>query len=256
LEILECLRICERTQLPTTAGHNNRCAEMLATVRRGPFARSTQEERIEFLLTRLRKTDCKVAFGDHALEHTLSFQRRVQSIKQEFLRRGASTPLGITQDYWDRTEAQQRGALHAHILVWLRKRKSHPHWQALPPVPRTVKGNGPKQRPLGSQPQLQSPLKIQHDSCYQNAEMGRVSAEMPRPSVTPRDWGGYDVEMLRVASLARTILIRLKYLHICSPVYCLKNSSSCRFFFPWPYPASANEYRQQRVCHMSERITS
>ena len=249
-------RICERIQLPTTAGHNNRCAEMLATVRRGPFARSTQEERIEFLLTRLRKTDCKVAFGDHALEHTLSFQRRVQSIKQEFLRRGASTPLGITQDYWDRTEAQQRGALHAHILVWLRKRKSHPHWQALPPVPRTVKGNGPKQRPLGSQPQLQSALKIQHDSCYQNAEMGRVSAEMPRPTVTPRDWGGYDVEMLRVASLARTILIRLKYLHICSPVYCLKNSSSCRFFFPWPHPAFANQYRQQRVRHMSERITS
>ena len=90
---------------------------MLATVRRGPFARSTQEERIEFLLTRLRKSDCKVTFSDHALEHTLSFQRRVQSIKQEFLRRGATTPLGIPQDYWDRTEAQQRGALHAHILV-------------------------------------------------------------------------------------------------------------------------------------------
>ena len=32
-----------------TITHNNRCAEMLATVRRGPFARSTQEERIEFL---------------------------------------------------------------------------------------------------------------------------------------------------------------------------------------------------------------
>ena len=31
-----------------TITHNNRCAEMLATVRRGPFARSTQEERIEF----------------------------------------------------------------------------------------------------------------------------------------------------------------------------------------------------------------
>ena len=177
-----------------TITHNNRCAEMLATVRRGPFARSTQEERIEFLLTRVKKSDCKVAFADHALEHTLSFQRRVQSIKLEFLRRGVSTPLGIPQDYWDRTEAQQRGALHAHILVWLRKRKSHPHWQALPPVPRTVKGNGPKQRPLGS-PQLQSPQKIQHDSCYQLAEMGRVSAEMPRPTVTPGDWGGYDVEL-------------------------------------------------------------
>ena len=87
--------------------------------------------------------------------------------------------------------------------------------QALPPIPRTVKGNGPKQRPLGS-PQLQAPQKIQHDSCYQLAEMGRVSAEMPRPTVTPGDWGGFDVEMLRIAALARTILIRLKYLHICT----------------------------------------
>ena len=218
-----------------TITHNNRCAEMLATVRRGPFARSTQEERIEFLLTRVKKSDCKVAFADHALEHTLSFQRRVQSIKLEFLRRGASTPLGIPQDYWDRTEAQQRGALRAHILVWLRKRKAHDHWQALPPVPRTVKGNGPKQRPLSS-PQMQSPHKIQHDSCYQLAEMGRVSAEMPRPTVTHGgDWGGYGADVLRIAALARTILIRLKYLHICSPVYCLKDRSSCRFFFPWPY---------------------
>ena len=217
---------------------------MLATVRRGPFASSTQEERIEFLLTRVKKSDCKVAFSDHALEHTLSFQRRVQSIKLEFLRRGVCTPLGIPQDYWDRTEAQQRGALHAHILVWLRKRKQHDHWQALPPVPRTVKGSGPKQRPLSS-PQMQSPHKIQHDSCYHLAEMARVSAEMPRPTVTPGDWGGFDADMLRIAALARTILIRLKYLHICSPAYCLKDRSSCRFFFPWPYPACDNQSRQE-----------
>ena len=102
-----CILLCAAPhvglmQEMVTITHNNRCAEMLATVRRGPFARSTQEERIEFLLTRMRKSDCKVAFADHALEHILSFQRRVQSIKEEFLRRGSSTPLGIPQDYWDR----------------------------------------------------------------------------------------------------------------------------------------------------------
>ena len=42
---------------------------MLATVRRGPFAAPTQEEKIEFLLTRMKKSDCKIAFADHALEH-------------------------------------------------------------------------------------------------------------------------------------------------------------------------------------------
>ena len=85
-------------QSMVTITHNNRCAEMLATVRRGPFAAPTQEEKIEFLLTRMKKSDCKVAFADHALEHTLSFQRRVHSIKHDFLRRGVATPLGITQD--------------------------------------------------------------------------------------------------------------------------------------------------------------
>ena len=71
---------------------------MLATVRRGSFAAPTQEENIEFVLIRMKKSDCKVAFADHALEHTLSFQRRVRSIKQDFLRRGVATPLGITQE--------------------------------------------------------------------------------------------------------------------------------------------------------------
>ena len=58
--------------------------------------------------------------------------------------------------------------------------------------------------------------------------MGRVSGEMVRPIVKPGDWGGYDVQMLRVGALARTVLIRLKYLHICSPVYYLKDAPRIR----------------------------
>ena len=214
-----------------TITHQNRCAEMLATVRRGPFAKATPEERIEYLLTRVRKTNLSVTFADHALEHTLSFQRRVCSIKREFLKRGATTPLGIPQDYWDRTEAQQRGALHAHILVWFRKRQQAKNWQALPPNPRSVSGHGPKQQRLGSvAPQPPQPHHaLQHDSCYQLSEMARVSGEMVRPIVRPGDWGGYDVERLRVGALARTVLIRLKYLHICSPVYCLKERASVSY---------------------------
>lgn len=207
--------------------HNNKCAEMLAVVRRGPFARPTAEERIEYLLTRVHKSSCGVAFAQHALEHTLSFQRRVQAIKLDFLRRCTPTPLGVCHDFWDRTEAQQRGALHSHILVWFRKRRTHPNWVALRPVERVVKGDGPKQRRLDSAGSGLPPLpqgRVQHDTCYQMFDMGRVSGEMVRPTVTPGDWGGYDVEMLRIGSLARTVLVRLKYLHVCSPVYCLKDS--------------------------------
>ena len=52
-------------------------------------------------------------------------------------------------DWWDRTEAQQRGALHSHILVWYKRRASRGDYSALPPVPRTAKGNDSKQRPKG-----------------------------------------------------------------------------------------------------------
>ena len=181
---------------------------MLAVVRRGPFARPTADERIEYLLTRVHKSSCGVAFARHALEHTLSFQRRVQAIKLDFLKRCTPTPLGVCHDFWDRTEAQQRGALHSHILVWFRKRRTHPRWVALRPVERVVKGDGPKQRRTDSAVGGPSPLpqgRVQHDTCYQMFDMGRVSGEMVRPIVTPGDWGGYDVEMLRIGALARTV---------------------------------------------------
>ena len=40
---------------------------------------------------------------------------------------------------------------------------------------------------------------------------------------------------LYIAGLARTIQMRLPYLHRCSPIYCLKDRPCCRFFYPWPY---------------------
>ena len=53
---------------------------------------------------------------NYALEHVLSYQRRVAMAKESFMRRGKKTLLGIFSDCWDRTEAQMRAALHAHIL--------------------------------------------------------------------------------------------------------------------------------------------
>ena len=91
---------------------------MLAVVRRGPFSVPTQEERIEFLLTRVRKSNCSVEFAQHALEHTLSFQRRVHAIKVDFLKRGVVTPLGITQDYLDRIVAVVL-VVRVFVLNWV-----------------------------------------------------------------------------------------------------------------------------------------
>jgi len=89
-----------------TISHNDNCAEMLAATRRGAFATPTEEERIEYLLTRVRKTERRPAFEKSALEHVLSYQRRVHAIKLNFMTKNAETPLGIIRDWWDRAPAR------------------------------------------------------------------------------------------------------------------------------------------------------
>ena len=82
---------------------------------------------------------------------------------------------------------------------------------------------------------------------YHRAEMARVTAEMVRPDVSGGQWGGYDVEKMRIAGLARAIQSRL-LLHVCSPKYCLQDRSTCRFFFPWPHqPHQCYDNNTERV---------
>ena len=64
---------------------------------------------IEYLLGRTKKTERRAAFERCPLEHVLSYQRRIALIKHIILTRGSTTPLGKILDFWDRTEAQQRG---------------------------------------------------------------------------------------------------------------------------------------------------
>ena len=79
-----------------------RRADFNSYVRRGPFSPPTAQEKIEYLLTRLPKTEARKDFESHALEHVMSFQRRVVACKREFLARQKRTPLGIVEDYWDK----------------------------------------------------------------------------------------------------------------------------------------------------------
>ena len=62
----------------------------------------TNEEMIEYLLQRKRRDQERPAFENHSLEHVIAFQRRVQSLKENFMRRGSRTPLGVVKDWWDR----------------------------------------------------------------------------------------------------------------------------------------------------------
>ena len=108
------------------------------------------------------------------------------------------------------------------------------NWEPLSTIPATRKGAEPKQRPL-----THTPMRLeadQEDSVYQLSELARISAEMPRPDVSSEGvkWGGFDWDTLRIAGLARAVLVKLNYLHVCTPAYCLLNRATCRFFYPWP----------------------
>ena len=86
-------------------------------------------------------------------------------------------------------EAQQRGALHNHILVWFKKRLLPNDYSALRPVEKTVKGNDWKQRPKnqkvdkvihcrGKTADGKKDLRTHEDNIYHSFEIGRVWTEM------------------------------------------------------------------------------
>ena len=103
------------------------CAEMLASIRRGPGAAPTDEDKIDYLMHRRPHAQERPAFEHYSFEHdswthelllscpftsvmsprrclrqqVLSYQRRVHAIKENFLKRGSRTPLGRAMDWWD-----------------------------------------------------------------------------------------------------------------------------------------------------------
>ena len=92
-------------QVMVTLTANDSCPEMLAAIRRGPMSPPTTDEMIEYLLARKRRDQERPPYEHYSLEHVLSFQRRVKALKEQFFKRGESTPLGKVQDYWDRTDS-------------------------------------------------------------------------------------------------------------------------------------------------------
>lgn len=204
-------------------------------MRRGVGARPTEEEHIEYLLARKKRSQERPPCEHYALEHVLSYQRRLTATKNLFMRRGAITPLGCIRDWWDRTEAQMRGSLHAHILCWFERRQPSAKYTPIEPVKRRFPGTENRQRPQSQE--VKKLTTYQEDHVYQAAQLGRIITEMVRPSVKGivdrRRYGGWDYERLRIAGLARSIQTKMA-LHSCTTKYCLQNRSSCRFFFPWP----------------------
>lgn len=83
------------------------------------------------------------------------------------------------------------------------------------------------------------------DDVYYRNDTVRVHAELVRLdlSVELR----YPRETLLWAFLCRAVQTLL-YIHACTPVCCLKNMASCRFFFPWP------EQQEQQYCETTQHL--
>ncbi len=222
-----------------TMTQNDNSAELLAHARRGPCAKPTKKEKIAYLLTRRAPKDRRPPVQRDATAAVLSYQRRVHVMKHHFFKRHKRTPLGKGTAFWDRTEAQTRGALHAHILYWNKRRRLNPDtYKPRPAIPE-------EQNRRWDAKAAGSPPMNTEDDVYHRTETARVHAELVRlrldePLLHPR------------MTLLFAFLLRAKqtllYIHSCTSLYCMKNRSSCRFFFPWP------EQLEQQYCETTQRL--
>ncbi len=98
-----CASFVLRMSVPDAARtitHNDNVGEILANIRRGPFSPPSESEKVEYLFSRVKTSCRRPDFEAYALEHVLSFQRRVAETKDIFMRRNVRTPLGILMDWW------------------------------------------------------------------------------------------------------------------------------------------------------------
>ena len=220
----------------TTVTHCDSSPEMLAAMRRGPLAKPTEQEMVEYLLPAKNKSKYdSAAFEEYAYEHVLCHSRRVAKLKANYLSRGKATCRGIVLDYFDRTEEQQRKTLHDHIVEWWQPRQQQPYHVPISQVRREVPGHDCQQRSMNCEPSVVEGK--QEDELYHAYHVARIWAELVRPNVSNKSggpaWNGYDTAQLRIAGLCRAIQIK-NYIHQCSQRYCLAGGPNCRFFFPWP----------------------
>ena len=76
-------------QTMLTITQNDSSPELVAAVRRGPFAEPDMHERVEYLLS--RKRTIRAAAENHGVYHVICYQRRLNNIKNEFFRRDTHT---------------------------------------------------------------------------------------------------------------------------------------------------------------------
>ena len=225
-----------------TSTQNDNSPELLAHARRGPCAVPEDAEMFEYLLTRHGPREKRADVQADATAATLSFQSRTLALRRHFMSRNRRTPLGVVTDFWDRTEAQNRQALHAHILTWNKRRKLSHDYKPRPAMPKPSE-EGVAVPPAGRAAPDMNP----EDDVYYRTETARVLAELVRPLPSTGAEPQHNRDVLLWGFLLRSIQTHL-YIHACTPLYCLKNRATCRFFFPW------KEQPQQQYDECTDRL--
>ena len=130
------------------------------------------------------------------------------------MRLNNQTPLGEAKDYFDRTEAQKRQALHARILWWAKRRKLPTGYVRMPSVPaptdaeaegETTEAQAPGTARSRPRP---APEDRKEDHPYYFAEVARVNAELVRPLLPGPGQPERAQNILLWAFLLRTIQTR------------------------------------------------
>jgi hypothetical protein len=97
-----------------TVTANDSSPELAATCKRGPFAVPDANEMLDYLLS--RKRTGRASAEHHSIFHVISYQRRLNFLKNDFFSRGCATPLGNAIDWWVRAlfwhTAASRSATH------------------------------------------------------------------------------------------------------------------------------------------------
>lgn len=230
-----------------TVTQHDRAPELLAHIRRGPCAKPTAREKYEYLLSRKEVRAPRTHVERYPTAAVLSFQRRTLEVKANFLRANRVTPLGITKDTFDRTEAQKRNALHSHIVWWPKRRKLPDGYIRKATVP--VQDPSEATSDAETEPGRQTVEDGKEDHPYYHTEAGRVHAQLVRPQLDPATPMELAQKHLLWGFLLRTIQVR-GYLHGCTMRYCLLNRRCCRFFYPWPLqPEQQFDDKTQRTAY-------
>ena len=123
-KFLNLLSYSENLGMPSlflTLTQNDNWGELQRCIRDGYCQKKQGEVQYLFNLQEQKKVGMTRPAIKHGVEAVVAFERRFHLFKKTFLKKGKLGPLGEVSDFWWRREYQGRGAVHVHMVIWIKK---------------------------------------------------------------------------------------------------------------------------------------